>query len=256
MFLPAVRPWIVGIAIFAAVAGIAAVVLGLWGSRKTSEATSGSRPHSVIGEVLNPQGPRASFLSPSARAPIQPARDSVLAALRRIDWFQFEKVVAAIYRSYGDTVQRLGGAQPDGGVDLIVSARTGKFVVQCKHWCNWTVGVKNIRELLGTLTTSGIPKGVFVTMRGYSDEARDLGVKHGLVLLDEAQLAELIVGLGPTHGAEVLALLNDPRKFCPKCEREMVLRTAKRGNGPVVCGFHHVLSSIVFEITSKQFGRQ
>jgi len=24
-------------------------------------------------------------------------------------------------------------------------------------------------------------------------------------------------------------LLNDHRKFCPKCEREMVLRTAKRG---------------------------
>lgn len=155
--------------------------------------------------------------------------EAVRNALRRLDWFQFEKVVAAIYRGYGDAVERLGGAHPDGGVDLIVTAKSGKFVVQCKHWCNWTVGVKNIRELLGTLTTSGIPKGVFVTMRGYSDEARDLGVKHGLVLLDEAQLAKLIVGLGPAHGAEVLALLNDHRKFCPKCENEMVLRTAKRG---------------------------
>lgn len=222
---PQARVWIVG-GVVLIVVGFVWAAMAMW-QRKTNAAAqrdsvsvSAPRPRSVPSELQT---------AASATGPIATSSDGVAEALRRLDWFQFEKVVAAIYRGYGDAVERLGGAHPDGGVDLIVTAKSGKFVVQCKHWCNWTVGVKDIRELLGTLTTSGIPKGVFVTMRGYSDEARDLGVKHGLVLLDQKQLAELIIGLGPTHGAEVLALLNDPRKFCPKCETEMVLRIAKRG---------------------------
>jgi len=220
VFLPGTRVWIVMIGGVAIVAGIAALVYTVLKARQ-SPANSTITPLTARPASVPPVATKleAAYLT----------RETALAALRRLDWFQFEKVVAAIYRSYGDSVERLGGAHPDGGVDLIVTAKTGRFVVQCKRWCSWTVGVKNIRELLGTLTTSGIPKGVFVTMRGYSDEARDLGVKHGLVLLDEAQLADLIVSLGSTHGAEVLALLNDSRKFCPKCENQMVLRTAKRG---------------------------
>ena len=227
-FLPGTRVWILTIGGAVMVAGIAAFVFAIRKGRQASGNPTISRPSFPLGEKQNlthsPAPPVAIKLEAANLT-----REAALAALRRLDWIQFEKVVAAIYRGYGDAVERLGGAHPDGGVDLIVTPKTGRFVVQCKHWCNWTVGVKNIREMLGTLTTSGIPKGVFVTMRGYSEEARDLGVKHGLVLLDEAQLAELVVGLGPTHGAEVLAWLSDPRKFCPKCEREMVLRTAKRG---------------------------
>lgn len=228
MFVPVLRPWIVLLAAITVVAALVAVVLKF--------RSIGLRP-AVLQPPLMRTGPTTATMGDSVASPlpspppvgIQLTHAAVLAALRRIDWFQFEKVVAAIYRGYGDVVERIGGAHPDGGVDLVVTTKTGKFVVQCKHWRKWTVGVKEIRELLGTLTTSGIPKGVYVTMRGYSNDARDLGVKHGLVLLDEAQLAELIVGLGPTHGAEALAVLNDPRKFCPKCEHEMVLRTAKRG---------------------------
>lgn len=226
-FLPHTRVWIVGLGVVGIVAAAVGVVLA---KRKQNGATE-----SEAGSLSSPALSKPSRQPVSSPPPAPPpplndlTRESVLCALQRLDWFQFEKIVAAIYRAYGDSVERFGGAHPDGGVDLIVTAKSGRFVVQCKHWRKGTVGVKNIRELLGTLTTSGIPKGVFVTMRGYSDEARDLGVKHGLVLLDQAQLAELIVGLGFTHGAEVLAMLNDPRKFCPKCESEMLLRTAKRG---------------------------
>jgi len=219
-FLPGTRVWIVTIGGVVLVAGTAALVFVIRNARQPT------RIPPIFPMPAHPaSGPPVATKLEAANL----THEAVLAALRRLDWFQFEKVVAAIYHCHGDSVERLGGAHPDGGVDLIVTAKSGRFVVQCKHWCKWTVGVKNIRELLGTLATSGIPKGVFVTMRGYSDEARDLGVKHGLVLLDENQLAELIVGLGPAHEAEVLALLNDQRKFCPKCETEMVLRTAKRG---------------------------
>ncbi len=86
--------------------------------------------------------------------------------LRKIDWFQFEKLMELIYRQRGFTVTRLGGANPDGGVDLIVKSPSETFAVQCKQWRKWTVGVKEIREFLGALTDSGIQKGIFVTLGG------------------------------------------------------------------------------------------
>lgn len=229
MFVPALRPWMVGLAIAAALASIVAVAFSIRKARQTSVQASSSHALAVFEEAMEPQPVPAPIVPPPPLASVQITHAAVLAALRRVDWFHFEKVIEALYLSHGYTVRRLGGAHPDGGVDLIVTTPDDRFVVQCKHWLKWTVGVQNIRELLGTLTDSGLSKGVYVTMRGYSDDARDTGVRNGLVLLDEKQLVELILALGPDYGARVMDLLNDPRKFCPKCEREMVLRTAKRG---------------------------
>lgn len=225
MFVPAFRPWLVGLAILA---GIAAVAVGLH-TNQASDRTSVDQALSVFEEAMKPPASPPPPVAPHSSDASQSSRESVLAALRRIDWFRFERVIEALYLSHGYTVRRLGGAHPDGGLDLIVTTPDDRFVVQCKHWRRETVGVQNIRELLGTLTDSGIPKGVYVTMRGYSDAARDMGVRNGLVLLDEQQLVELIVALGPDYGVQVMELLNDLRKFCPKCESQMLLRMAKRG---------------------------
>lgn len=234
MFVPAFRPWIVGIGILVTIGLVAAVAKKC----RTFDIRPTQLPPPYI--ATGPVAAQARSSVPSALPPQPPAvtsvaqrnPESVLAALRRIDWFHFEKVIEALYLSHGYTVRRLGGAHPDGGVDLIVTTPDDRFVVQCKHWCRDIIGVQNIRELLGTLTDSGIPKGVYATMRGYSDPARDVGVRNGLVLLDEKQLVELIIALGPDYGARVMELLNDPRKFCPKCEAEMVLRTARHGKNP------------------------
>lgn len=222
VFAPSLRPAMIGLAILAALAGVAAVAIGIRKANQAADLASSRNALEVFTSVMNPQ--------PAGQpAPEQSTHTAVLAALRRIDWFHFEKVIEALYLSHGYTVRRLGGAHPDGGVDLIVTTPDDRFVVQCKHWRRDIVGVQNIRELLGTLTDSGISKGVYVTMRGYSDPARDVGVRHGLVLLDEQQVVELILALGPDYGARVAELLNDTRKFCPSCEIEMVLRTARRG---------------------------
>ncbi len=39
--------------------------------------------------------------------------------LQAIDWFQFEKLVGLVYRKLGYRVTRRGGANPDGGIDLV-----------------------------------------------------------------------------------------------------------------------------------------
>jgi HJR/Mrr/RecB family endonuclease len=147
--------------------------------------------------------------------------------LRKIDWFQFEKLIELIYQHRGFSVKRLGGANPDGGVDLIVASPTDKFVVQCKHWRKWTVGTPRMREFLGAMTDSGITKGIFITLTGYSSDAKQLADKHGIKILNESDVIKMLEESGLMYSKEISKLFSDERKFCPKCEQEMVLRTAR-----------------------------
>jgi HJR/Mrr/RecB family endonuclease len=154
----------------------------------------------------------------------------LLERLRAIDWFQFEKIVALAYEKLGYTVTRRGGANPDGGIDLVIERDGETAAVQCKQWKTWNVGVKAVREFLGALTDAGIQKGIFITIRGYTGDAKQLAEKHGIEIVNEAGLAELLESTDAKSDSEVLDLLLDTRKFCPKCECEMVLRTATKGS--------------------------
>jgi Restriction endonuclease/Topoisomerase DNA binding C4 zinc finger len=147
--------------------------------------------------------------------------------LRKIDWFQFEKLIELIYLHRGFSVERLGGANPDGGVDLIVESPSEKFVVQCKHWKKWTVGVRHIREFLGTMTDTKTSKGIFITLTGYSGDAKQLADKHNIQILNESDVIKMLEESELMYSKEIQALFSDPRKLCPKCENELVLRTAR-----------------------------
>jgi restriction system protein len=129
--------------------------------------------------------------------PLRPApKQSLSENLRKIDWFQFEKLMEMIYRHRGYSVKRLGGANPDGGVDLIVSRTNEKFIVQCKQWRKWKVALKDMREFLGTLTDQKVGRGVYVTLQGYTQEARQFAIKHGIELLEETDLVKMLNELG------------------------------------------------------------
>lgn len=67
-------------------------------------------------------------------------------AINRMTWRDFELLVAEYFRRRGFSVKELGGAGPDGGVDLIVSAGTDRYVVQCKKWKARQVGVAAVRS--------------------------------------------------------------------------------------------------------------
>jgi restriction system protein len=82
-----------------------------------------------------------------------------------------------------------------------------------------------VREFLGALTDAGIQKGVFITLRRYTGEAKQLADKHGIEMVSETDLTALLAATDEG----VQEILRDTRKFCPKCEREMVLRTARKG---------------------------
>lgn len=169
---------------------------------------------------LDKTGPPQSRFAPD---------QSLRERLRAIDWFQFEKVVSAIYEVRGCKVRRLGGAKPDGGIDLVVEKDGERLVVQCKHWRKWTVGARHVRELLGTLTDANIEKGVLVTLRGCTDEAKELAKKHGIRIVEEAELVQLMENVDGSTNRRIGEILNDDTKYCPRCESRMVLRTATKG---------------------------
>jgi HJR/Mrr/RecB family endonuclease len=213
---------------------IALVALAIWIFGKFMKDEPSAAFKAIYAETGNTKNP-FSYHPPTIEVEAKYARPapepSISDKLRRIDWFQFEKLIELIYQHRGFTVKRLGGANPDGGVDLIVTSSTETFAVQCKHWRKWTVGVSHIREFLGTLTDSGIPKGIFITLNGYSDAAKELADKHGIQILIEPDLIQMLEEPRLMYSQEISELFSDERKFCPKCEQEMVLRTARvKGN--------------------------
>ena len=196
----------------------------------------------------NMQGMTRNVFAPPLHAPDQKSNEDepeaertpesinttaeLLQQLRSIDWFQFEKVIGHMYLKLGYDVTKRGGANPDGGIDLIIQKDGQCAAVQCKQWKAWNVGVKTVREFLGALTDAGIQKGKLITLRGYTGEAKQLAEKHGIEIVNEVGLAQLIESIDAQFDREVLELLHDTRKFCPKCEREMVVRVAGKGPNP------------------------
>jgi restriction system protein len=80
------------------------------------------------------------------------AKQPVKSALNEITWREFEMLVGEWFRKQGYTVTETGGVA-DGGVDLILTKDGETYLVQCKQWKAYKVGVNIVRELLGVMVT-------------------------------------------------------------------------------------------------------
>ena len=81
------------------------------------------------------------------------AQNKATDALDGISWREFEMLVGEGFRLQGYQVVETGGGGADGGVDLVLTkpGNNGgeKFLVQCKQWRAFKVGVDVVRELYG-----------------------------------------------------------------------------------------------------------
>ena len=226
MFVPPIRQALVGLGVFLVGAFVLAlgIALGVFLIRRSErKSPCDSNPFTILNATVRP----------SANLPereLQTTADLVQ-QLRSIDWFQFERLVALVYQKQGYAVARRGGANPDGGIDLLIEKDGQRSAVQCKHWKTWNVGVKAVREFLGALADSGIQRGLFITLGGYTGRAKQLADRHGIAIVNKTDLAGMLEATDSRFDPAVLEILNDTRKLCPKCERELVLRTAVRGRG-------------------------
>ena len=170
--------------------------------------------------------PEEQHRSPEELARIQSA-EKIIAQLRNADWSRFEGFFGGLYGELGYAVTQRGGANPDGGIDLIIAADDERWAIQCKQWKARDVGVKEIREFLGAITAARINQGYFVTLTGYSPEAEQLAENNNIAIVNEKEIRRLIQ-LAQSDDA-LLAILNDPKRSCPKCGREMELYAIKQG---------------------------
>ena len=88
-------------------------------------------------------------------------------------WLEFEAIVGEAFRQKGYKVLELGGAGPDGDVDLVLSKGGEKFLVQFKQWNAFKVSVTVVRELHGAMASKGAAGGFVVTSGKFTVDAQE-----------------------------------------------------------------------------------
>ncbi len=175
------------------------------------------------------ENPRAGAFSQPPRDEYSQARSlSVTERLEDLDWFQLEKLVVALFEASGYRAEHRGGANPDGGIDLVVENADGCVAVQCKHWGKWKCGVSVVRELMGSMLHDGIPQGYLIATE-ITPDARELAAKHSIGIMDREEFIQWIDGALAAENHEVRRALERPDKLCPKCGAKMMQRTARKG---------------------------
>ena len=161
-------------------------------------------------------------------------------SLDGMSWQEFELLVGEAFRLQGYQVTEIGGGGADGGVDLVLRKGSEKFLVQCKQWRAFTVGVTVVRELYGVMAAKGAAGGFVVTSGRFTEEAKAFASGRNVKLVDGPRMFGLIkqataarAGNTKTPAmqgmpAPVKSATSAPS--CPVCATPMVQRTAKRGS--------------------------
>lgn len=156
-------------------------------------------------------------------------------ALNNMSWQEFELLVGEGFRQQGYQVTENGGGGADGGVDLVLRRGGDKFLVQCKQWKAFTVGVTVVRELYGVMAANGAAGGFVVTSGRFTDDAKAFASGRNITLMDGAALLQLIKQPSATRAtqpppyAEAVSPKAVMTPSCPICSKVMVQRVAKRG---------------------------
>jgi len=155
-----------------------------------------------------------------------------VATLNNMRWEDFERLVSEYYRRKGFQVKREGGNGPDGGIDLVLNRGNETYLVQCKQWKAYKVGVQPVREFYGVMASRGVAGGYFVTSGEYTTEAFRFASGLNLELIDGSKLREMIdvAQKKPeqqhvSHEARQLTVT----PACPKCGADMKKRIANKG---------------------------
>jgi restriction system protein len=160
-------------------------------------------------------------------------------ALEGISWREFEMLVGEAFRQKGFAVTETGGGGADGGVDLVLARDGEKFLVQCKQWKAFKVGVSVVRELYGVMAARCAAGGYVVTSGQFTQEAKDFASGRNIFLMDGPALRSLIgsvkaagvrrIGEGNAELRPIPVPTSIAEPACPVCGNAMVRRTAKRG---------------------------
>jgi restriction system protein len=117
-----------------------------------------------------------------------------------MDGYQFQKFVASLFQKLGFTNVKVGPTGADEGVDLDMEQKTDvgtiRYVVECKHHSEGTVGRPVVQKLHSVVMTKGMHKGIIVTSGNFSGDAATYAESVGIELIDMNKLKELAKKIG------------------------------------------------------------
>ncbi len=149
------------------------------------------------------------------------------AVLGGMSWQEFEGLVSEAFRLEGFQVAETGGGGPDGGVDLVLRKGKEKYLVQCKQWRAFKVGVTIVRELYGVMAAQGATGAYVVTSGKFTSDAVAFASGRNVTLVDGQKLFAMFDTVrkkSPTVPQDASAA-----PACPDCGKAMVRRVAKQG---------------------------
>ena len=159
-------------------------------------------------------------------------------ALDGMSWREFELLVGEAFRLQGYRVTENGGGRPDGGIDLALAKGSEKFLVQCKQWKAFKVGVDVVRELYGVMAAKGATGGFVVTSGRFTEDAKAFAEGRNVQLVDGPKLFAMIKQAKQSLTATAQQPASKPQMtqpkaaiepICPQCGSGMVKRTARKG---------------------------
>jgi restriction system protein len=163
------------------------------------DGVSSGKPESIgaPSDVSDEVATSSAEAEPSAERIETHSRDFVVNALMtKIDGFEFEHFVAHLLRRMGYRTQ-ITQATGDGGFDIVahrdpLGLEPPIIKVQCKRTIA-AIGQPDLQKLTGTLAPGGSELGLFVTLGGYTPEAKNFGRnRQDLRLITGTELVDLV----------------------------------------------------------------
>lgn len=156
------------------------------------------------------------------------------AVFAAIEWRRFEAVCEALFAQAGfQTRSQSHGA--DGGVDIWLHSANAPgpvSVVQCKHWQGKPVGVKEMREFFGVMSSHQLKRGTYATTSTYTADAQQFAKTNAIHTLDGPALLALIAKRTPEQQRALLAVAFEGEYWCPTCAScgtKMIARMPAKG---------------------------
>lgn len=158
--------------------------------------------------------------------------------IRSLNWRDFEFMVAQAYKEQGYRVIENEEVGPDGGIDIVLTKGSHKYLVQCKQWHTAKVGVKVVREMFGVMHSVGAQGVIIITSGMFTQEAKNFAHDKPIDLVEGNELGDLIKNSQNTKPIDdkLTARPTVKRKTpdmsdskCPSCGSQLIVRVAKKG---------------------------
>ena len=112
--------------------------------------------------------------------------------LKKLTWSEFEHLCLLFYREQGWRVKGNEQNGADGGIDLWMTKRGTRAIVQCKKYEDAKVTVKVIREMYGLMHEYDVDMAIVVTTSGFTKECDRFVEEKQITLVDGEALVEMI----------------------------------------------------------------